>query len=60
MIDTELKTYRVQVRVDYDYEVEATSQAEAEAEGWNYEDYSHFGTVYSIDTEEIESEDSDE
>ena len=55
MIDTELKTYRVRVRVDYDYEVEATNEAEAEQEGWSYEDYQHFGTVYSIDVEELEA-----
>jgi hypothetical protein len=56
MIDTKLKTYRVRVRVDYDYEVEALDDSEAEQEGWSYEDYSHFGTVYSIDVEEIEAD----
>lgn len=60
MIDTELKTYRVRVRVDYDYEVEALDESEAEQEGWSYEDYQHFGTVYSISVDEVESEDSDE
>lgn len=59
MQDTDIKTYRVRVRVDYDYEVEAESEAEAEQEGWSYEDYQHFGTVYSIKVDEMESDDDE-
>lgn len=59
MQDTKLKTYNVKVVVEYEYEVEAQDKDEAEQEGWNYEEYSHFGVVYSIDTEELESDDDE-
>jgi hypothetical protein len=55
--DTELKTYRVKVVVHYDYEVEAENEAEAIEQGWAYEDYAYNGEVYSIKTEELESDD---
>jgi len=60
MQDTKLKTYNVKVVVEYEYEVEAQDKDEAEQEGWNYEEYSHFGSVYSIDVEELETGDDDE
>ncbi len=59
MQDTKLKTYNVKVVVEYEYEVEAQDKDEAEQEGWNYEEYSHFASVYSIDVEELESDDDE-
>jgi hypothetical protein len=58
-----MKTYDVKVVVEYFYDVEADSEAEAIESGWKYEDYAHFGEVYSIDvtqTSEDEDEDEDE
>lgn len=57
--DTQLKTYRVKVVVHYDYEVEAENEAEAIEQGWAYEDYAYNGEVYSIKTEELESDDDE-
>jgi len=51
--------YEVKVVVEYQYEVEVDSPEEAEEQGWQYEDYSHFAEVYSIDTTLI-SEDEEE
>jgi hypothetical protein len=54
-----MATYDVKVIVEYMYEVEADSLEEAEAQGWQYEDYSHFADVYSIDVTQT-SDDEDE
>jgi hypothetical protein len=56
-----MATYDVKVIVEYMYEVEADSPEEAEEQGWAYEDYRHFGDVYSIDvTQTSDDEDEDE
>lgn len=57
--DTKLRTYNVKVVVHYEYEVEVENESEAQAEGWNYEDYAYNGVVYSIDTEELESDEDE-
>lgn len=49
-----MATYRVKVIVEYDYEVEADSDKEAEEQGYEYEDYAHHASVYSIDVTELE------
>ena len=57
-----MATYDVKVVVSYMYEVEAEDDQAAEKEGWNYENYSHFGQVDSIQfemTEEDEDEDEE-
>lgn len=56
MEEDKVNLYQVKVVVEYYYEVEATSDKEAEAEGWNYEDYSHCGEVYSINIDLIEED----
>lgn len=48
--------YDIKVIVEYNYEVDADSYEDAEAQGWKYEDYAHFGSVYSIDVSEDDSE----
>lgn len=53
-------TYYVKVRVDLEYEVEANSVEEAEEQGWHWEDYTHFSDVYSINVEELESDEEEE
>jgi hypothetical protein len=52
--------YRVQVRVDFDYEIEADSEAAATEQGWNWEDYTAYSDVYSIDVEDITEEEDEE
>jgi hypothetical protein len=54
-----MATYDVKVIVEYNYEVEADSVEKAEEQGWEYEDYSHFAEVYSIETT-LTSDDEDE
>ena len=49
-----MPTYNVRVEVSFDYEVEADSAEQAEQEGWNWENYTIFSDVESIDVEEIE------
>jgi len=44
--------FDVKVIVEYEYQVEAEDEAQAEKEGWNYEEYAHHASVYSIDVEE--------
>jgi hypothetical protein len=51
-----MASYRVKVVVEYDYEVEADSDKEAEEQGYEYEDYKHHASVYSIDIQELEEE----
>ncbi len=53
-------TYLVRVSVDYEYEVEADTEEEAEAQGWDYEDYSGFATVDSIEVEDITEDEEEE
>jgi hypothetical protein len=55
-----MATYDVKVVVEYFYKVEAENEAEAIDLGWKYEDYQHFGEVYSIDVTEKEDEDEDD
>jgi hypothetical protein len=55
-----MATYEVSVRVDFNYEVEANSQEEAEEQGWHWEDYCHHSDVYSINVEEIESDEEED
>ena len=52
--------YYVKVRVDLEYEVEANSVEEAEEQGWRWEDYTHFSEVYSINVDELESDEDEE
>lgn len=51
--------YRVQVVVNFDYEIECESEEEAEKQGWNWEDYTHYSDVYSIDVEDITEPEED-
>ena len=47
-----MPTYDLKVIVEYNYEVEADNAEEAEKLGWEYEDHSYSGEVYSIEVEE--------
>ena len=49
-----MPTYDVKVIVEYNYEVEAETDEEAEQMGWEYEDNSYSGEVYSIEVYEQE------
>lgn len=51
-----MTTYNIKVIVEYNYKVEADTEEDAEEYGWKYEDYRHFGEVYSIDVQEIDDE----
>lgn len=55
-----MATYEVKVVVSYRYQVEAEDDQQAEKEGWNYENYSHFGEVDSIQFEMIEEEEDED
>lgn len=56
-----MATYSLKVTVEYEYEVEADSWEDAEKQGWEYEDYAHNASVYSIDvTEEDEDEEEED
>lgn len=55
-----MATYNVKVTVVYEYEVEADTPEAAELQGWEYEDYAHAATVYSIEVEEQENYEEDE
>ena len=55
-----MPTYNVKVVVEYEYEVEVDNEELAEKEGWNYEEYANWGSVYSIDVEDITEEDEDD
>jgi hypothetical protein len=55
-----MATYDVKVIVEYNYEVEADSRQEAEELGWQYEDYSFSGEVYSIEVDEQIEDEEDE
>ena len=55
-----MPTYNVKVRIDLEYEVEAEDEAQAEKEGWNWEEYTHWADVYSIDVEDITEPEEDE
>jgi len=55
-----MPTYNVKVVVEYEYEVDVENEELAEKEGWNYEEYAHHASVYSIDVEELEDYDEEE
>ncbi len=55
-----MPTYNVKVIVEYEYEVDVENEELAEKEGWNYEEYAHHASVYSIDVEELENYDEEE
>lgn len=55
-----MATFNVKVVVHYEYEVEADTEEQADKQGWDYEDYAHHATVYSIDTEEVEADEEGE
>jgi hypothetical protein len=52
--------YYVKTIVEFSNEVEADSEAEAEAIGWNWEDELHYDGVYSIEVEELESDEDED
>lgn len=52
--------YNVKVVVEYEYEVEADSLEEAEKQGFDYEEWSYLGEIYSIDAEELPEPDEEE
>ena len=52
-----MATYKVKVVVELNYEVEADTEFEAEEQGSNWESYRNFSEIYSIEVEEVESED---
>ena len=54
------KRFNVKVVVEYEYEVDVENEELAEKEGWNYEEYSHWASVYSIDVEDVTPEEWDE
>jgi hypothetical protein len=56
MEEAPINKYGVTVVVEYYYEVEALNSDQAQEEGWNYEDYSYAGSVYSINTSLIEED----
>jgi len=56
----QMPTYNVKVVVEYEYEVDVENEELAEKEGWNYEEYANWGSVYSIDVEELEDYDEEE
>lgn len=49
-----MPTYDLKVVVEYFYEVEAETEEEAHQMGWEYEDYSYTGEVYSVEVYEQE------
>ena len=52
--------FSVITTVTFAGEVEADTREEAEAKGWEWEDELHYDGVYSIDVEEIESEEDED
>ena len=52
--------FEITTTVEYVYEVEADDYDTAEKEGWNYEDYPHSASVYSIEVAELEEIEEDE
>lgn len=54
-----MATYRLGVVVEYDYEVEADSLEEAKEQGWDYENFAHFASVYSVDVYEVDDEEEE-
>jgi hypothetical protein len=52
--------FYVKTIVEFSNEVEADSEAEAEAIGWKWEDELHYDGVYSIEVEELESDEEEE
>lgn len=54
-----MATFNVKVVVEFEYEVEADNEVEAEQAGWLWEDYKQWGSVDSIEVDEVEEEDED-
>jgi hypothetical protein len=52
--------YYVKTTVEFSGEVFADTAEEAEAMGWKWEDELMFDGVYSIDVEELESDEDDD
>lgn len=52
--------FYVKTIVEFSAEVEADSEADAEAIGWNWEDELMYDGVYSIEVEELESDEEEE
>jgi hypothetical protein len=55
-----MPTYEVNVRVDFSYEVEAEDESAAEEMGWQWEDYTHFSDVYSINVTQTSDDEEEE
>lgn len=55
-----MANYRLNVVVHYDYEVEADSLEEAQAQGWDYENFAHLASVYSVDVYEVDEDEEEE
>jgi hypothetical protein len=51
-----MSEYEVTVMVEYRFTVEANTETEAENEGWKYANHAYRAEVYSITTDEIESD----
>ncbi len=55
--------FNISMQVEYIFEIEADTPEEAESKAWEYdycEDSSAYAGVYSIDVDEIESDEEDE
>lgn len=48
--------FEVNVVVEFQYEVDVDSYEEADAEGWNWEDYTMFSTVDTIEVRELDDD----
>ena len=46
--------YNVKVIVELEYEVECDNEDQAEEQGWNWEEYTAYSSVYSIDVEHLQ------
>jgi hypothetical protein len=58
-----MATYNISMKVEYIFEVEADDEQEAEKLAWEYDyedDRSSYAGVYSIDVDEVESEDEED
>ena len=52
--------YQITVMVEYTYTVDANSETDAHAEAYKYENYRQFGSMYSVDVTELESDEDEE
>lgn len=46
--------YNVKVIVELEYEVECDNEDQAEEQGWNWEEYTAYSSVYSINVEHLQ------